>query len=264
MKSLWQGLFCALLLNSTSVLADIKGEAIDYQSDGITLKGYLAYDDSIKGKRPGVLVVHEWWGHNEYARKRARMLAKMGYTALAVDMYGDGKIANHPKDAKAFMQEVTNNIGTGKARFLAAKDTLSAHSSVDAEQIAALGYCFGGGMVLGMARAGIDLDAVASFHGSLGTKTPAKAGDIKAKIRVFSGGQDPMIPAEQVEAFKAEMQAAGVDHQVVVYPEAKHSFTNPDADGFGEKFKMPLAYDKAADEDSWAQFSTFLAEVFKK
>ncbi len=263
MPYLWKSAALAVLLSSASVWAEIKGETVDYSSNGVTLKGYLAYDDSSAAKRPGVLVVHEWWGHNEYARQRARMLAEMGYTALAVDMYGDGKLAEHPKDAKAFMMEVLNNMDALKARFMVAKETLAGHETVDNEKIAAIGYCFGGGVVLGMARQGVDLDGVASFHGSLGTQTPAKKGAVKARVRVFTGAQDPMIPDEQVKLFEEEMKAADADYEVVVYPNATHSFTNPDADAFGKKFDMPLAYDADADKDSWAKLSAFLMDVFE-
>jgi len=263
MKYLWKITALAMLLSSAQVWAEIKGEAIDYTNGGVTLKGYIAYDDARKDKRPGVLVVHEWWGHNEYARKRARMLAEMGYTALAVDMYGDGKLAEHPKDAKAFMMEVIDNMDALKGRFMIAKETLSAHATVNKEKIAAIGYCFGGGVVLGMARNGVDLEGVASFHGSLGTQTPAKKGEVKAKVRVFTGAKDPMIPDEQIKLFEEEMKAADVDYDVVIYPEAQHSFTNPDADAFGKKFEMPLAYNAEADKDSWAKLSTFLADIFK-
>ncbi len=263
MNNLWKSLVLGALLSSTAAWAAIQSEEVSYQSDGVTLKGYLAYDDSSSEKRPGVLVVHEWWGHNEYARKRARMLAEMGYTALAVDMYGDGKTADHPKDAKAFMLEVLEHMDTGKARFLAAKDFLEAHKTVEKGKIAAIGYCFGGGMVLGMARAGVDLAGVASFHGSLGAKAPAKKGEIKAKVRVFTGAKDPMSPSEQVQMFEEEMKAAEADYQVVVYPNAKHSFTNPDADAFGTKFDMPLAYDAEADKDSWSKLQDFLKDLFK-
>lgn len=263
MKYLWKITALAVLLSSAQVWAEIKGEAVDYTSNGVTLKGYIAYDDTIKEKRPAVLVVHEWWGHNEYARKRARMLAAMGYTALAVDMYGDGKVADHPKDAKAFMMEVVNNMDALKGRFMMAKETLEKHATVDNEKLAAIGYCFGGGVVLGMARNGLDLDGVASFHGSLATKTPAKKGEVKAKVRVFTGAKDPMIPDEQVKLFEEEMKAAEVDYEVVVYPNALHSFTNPGADEVGKKFDMPLAYDAEADKDSWAKLSAFLADIFE-
>ncbi|NWG86260.1 MAG: dienelactone hydrolase family protein [Hydrogenophilaceae bacterium] len=244
--------------------AEVRGHEITYKSDGTTLKGYIAYDDKVKGKRPGVLVVHEWWGHNDYARKRADMLAEMGYTALAVDMYGDGKSANHPDDAKKFMMAVTSNMATLKARFEAGMNALKADASVDAGNIAAIGYCFGGGTVLNMARAGTDLKGVISYHGSLGTKTPAELGKVKARIAVFTGADDPYAPAAQVEAFKQEMDQAGVDYKVTVYPGAKHSFTNPDADRYGQQFNMPLAYNAEADKDSWAQTDAFLRDIFKK
>lgn len=176
MKHLLVSLFIMLLSASLPSYAAITGEQVNYTAGGVTLKAYLATDESIKGKRPGVLVVHEWWGHNEYARKRARMLAELGYTALAVDMYGDGKSTQHPKEAAKFMKEVLNNKDVGKARFMAALDFLKKQDTVDHDKVAAMGYCFGGGVVLAMARAGVDLDGVASFHGSLATNNPAKMG----------------------------------------------------------------------------------------
>lgn len=251
-------------LAAGAVQAKVVGKEISYKDHGVTMKGYIAHDDAIKGKRPGVLVVHEWWGHNAYARKRADMLAEMGYTALAVDMYGDGKQAKHPDDAKKFMMEVTSNMDTLKARFEAGMKALKADKTVDAKNIAAFGYCFGGGTVLGMARLGADLKGVASFHGSLGTQTPAEMGKVKARIAVFTGAEDPMIPATQIDAFKQEMDQAGADYKVTVYPGAKHSFTNPDADKYGQQFNMPLAYSAAADKDSWAQAGAFLKDIFGK
>ena len=251
-------------LGAAAAQAEIRGHAITYSQNGTTLKGYIAYDDKIKGKRPGVLVVHEWWGHNDYARKRARMLAEMGYTALAVDMYGDGKTANHPDDAKKFMMEVTSNMDTLKARFDAALKYLKGSRIVEADNIAALGYCFGGAVVLNMARLGTDLKGVVSYHGSLGTATPAEPGKVKARIAVFTGADDPMIPPAQIDAFKAEMDQAKVNYKLTVYPGAKHSFTNPDADEIGRKFNMPVAYNAEADKDSWVQTGAFLKEVFKK
>jgi len=247
---------------SVAAHAEVKGMDVKYQADGTTLNGYLAYDDAIKGKRPAVLVVHEWWGHNEYARRRARMLAELGYTALAVDMYGDGKQANHPEDAGKFAAAVSKNMPVAKARFEAGMDVLRKDKTVDSREIAAIGYCFGGGVVLNMARMGEELKGVASFHGSLGTDNPAQPGKIKARIISFTGEADPMIGADKVAAFKEEMKAAGADFRVVTYPGVKHSFTNPDADEFGKKFNIPLAYDEAADKDSWKQATEFLREVF--
>jgi len=235
---------------------------VSYQANGTTLKGYIAYDDAFKGKRPAVLVVHEWWGHNEYARKRARMLAELGYTALAVDMYGDGKQAHHPDEAGKFATEVSKNMPMAKARFEAGMKLLRKEKTVDASKMAAIGYCFGGGVVLNMARLGEDLKGVVSFHGSLGTDSPAQPGQIKARIVSFSGEADPMIGADSVAAFKREMDNAGADYRVVTYPGAQHAFTNPEADELGKKFKMPLAYNVEADQDSWQQATVFLREVF--
>lgn len=233
-----------------------------YEVNGQSFTGYLAYDDAVTEKRPGVLVVHEWWGLNDYPRKRAEMLAELGYTGFALDMYGSGKVADHPDDAKAFMQEVMSNMEAAERRFDAAKEVLASHRTVDPDRIAAIGYCFGGGVVLHMARTGADLDGVVSYHGMLGTETPAEPGAVKAKILAFTGGEDPFVPNEQVQAFKDEMEAAGADARVVVYPMARHSFTNPAADAAGQKFNLPLAYDEDADENSWKLTKGFFQEIF--
>lgn len=243
---------------------NIKGKEVTYRSGKTVMKGYLAYDKNIKGKRPGVLVVHEWWGHNEYARKRARMLAEMGYAALAVDMYGNGKQAIHPKDAGKFSSELMNNFDIAKARFTAAMDFLKKQNVIDPGEIAAIGYCFGGGVVLNMARQGIELKGVASFHGSFVAVTPVQPGAVKAKILVLHGGDDKFTTAEQIEAFKKEMKDAGADLQFISYPGAMHSFTNPDADTYAEKFSLPLAYNAEADKKSWEELRKFLDQIFKK
>ena len=251
----------ALLMLSIAMCAYARthGKAVEYTVDNVVFKGYLAYDDQIEGKRPGVLVVHEWWGHNDYVRNRARMLAELGYTALAVDMYGDGKLADHPDDAGKFARAVTENMEVAKARFIAGMDLLKKHPTVDPERIAAIGYCFGGGIVLHMARLGVaDLDGVVSFHGSLSTQTPAKRGAVKAKILVCHGAVDPFITPEQVEAFKKEMQDAQVDFKFIAYPEASHSFTNPAAG----VHSGPLKYNAAADKQSWADMQSFFKGLF--
>ncbi|MDH5648681.1 MAG: dienelactone hydrolase family protein [Gammaproteobacteria bacterium] len=248
----------------TAAQAALQTEDVTYEANGTQMKGYLAYDDSAKGKRPGVLVVHEWWGHNEHARNRAEALAKMGYTALALDMYGGGKQAHHPDDAGKFSGEVKKNMDVAQARFDAALKLLQKHSTTDPERIAAIGYCFGGAIVLEMARRGVDLDAVASFHGSLGTNSPAQKGKIKAKILVANGADDPFVPKEQIAAFKKEMDQAGVDYRFISYPGAKHSFTNPGADANGKKFNLPLAYNKKADKASWKEMSKLFKRVFAK
>lgn len=244
--------------------SEIKGKEVDYSADGISFKGYIAYDDNIKGKRPAVLVVHEWWGHNEYARKRARMLAEIGYVALAVDMYGDGKTADHPDEAGAFAGEVMKNMPSARKRFEAALDILKKHKMVDAKNIAAIGYCFGGGVVLNMARMGVDLKGVVSFHGSLGAAVKAKPGGIKTKILVCNGKEDQMTSADLIKAFKMEMKNVGADYRFKNYEGAKHSFTNPDADKFGKKFNLPLAYNEKADKESWYEMRKFFKEIFSK
>lgn len=258
-KFIWVILFCGWC---SAVQAAVQGKEVIYSANGTTLKGYIAYDDAIKGKRPGVLVVHEWWGQNEYARMRARMLAELGYTALAIDMYGNGKVVDNPDDAGKLATEVSKNIQMAKARFEAGMQLLRKQETVDANEIAAFGYCFGGGVVLNMARLGEDLKGVASFHGGLHTDNPAKAGKIKARIISFSGDADPMIGADKVAAFRKEMDNAGVNYRVVIYPGAKHAFSNPAADELGKKFNMPIAYDAKADKDSWEQAKVFLRDVF--
>jgi dienelactone hydrolase len=260
----WFVLVFALLCSVGSTFAEIKGEEVEYSSEGVTMKGYLVYDDAVHGKRPGILVVHEWWGHNDYARKRARMLAELGYTALAVDMYGDGKMAAHPQDAGKFSGELFANLPVAQARFLAAKKLLAAHESVDAENIGAIGYCFGGGIVLAMARRGVDLKGVVSFHGSLGTQEPAKAGDVKAKVLVCNGAADPFVPAKDIDAIKKEMKNAKVDFMLKSYAGAKHSFTNPEATESGKKFNLPLEYNAKADKDSWNDMKAFFKKAFAR
>ncbi len=241
---------------------DIHGEEIVYESGGVSLRGYLAYDANQTGEHPGVLIVHEWWGHNDYVRERARMLAEMGYVALAVDMYGDGKQADHPGDAQKFMMEVLSNMEAGTNRFKAAKSLLEEHASTDASRIAAIGYCFGGDIVLHMARLGMDLKGVASFHGGLGTQTPAEPGRVRAKVLVAHGADDPFVPPAEIETFKQEMADAGVDMKFIVYPDAVHAFTNPAATAMGKKFDLPLAYNEVADRESWVELEMFLQDVF--
>lgn len=249
-----------LLFSASVAQAAVQGKEVSYRANGVILKGYLAFDDAVKGKRPAILVVHEWWGHNAYARKRADMLAELGYTALAVDMYGDGKQANHPDEAGKFAAEVSRNMPLAKARFEAGMQLLRRQNNVNAGQMAAIGYCFGGGVVLNMARLGVNLKGVASFHGSLGGDKPAHK--IKARIISFTGEDDAMITAAAVDAFRKEMTGAGANFRVVTYPGVKHSFTNPDADELGKKFNLPLAYNTAADNDSWQQTTVFLREIF--
>ena len=261
MKHVWAiiGLF---FIATTAAYAALKGEEIEYKAGNTVLKGYLVYDNSIADKRPAVLVVHEWWGHNEYARKRARMLAELGYTALAVDMYGEGKQADHPEHAGKFASAVMKDMEVATTRFQAGVRLLEQHKTVDPQKIAAIGYCFGGTIVLQMARLGTGLNGVVSFHGNLGTATPAKSGQIKTEILVLNGAADPFVPAEQIAQFKKEMDHADADYKFVSYEGAKHGFTNPDADMFGKKFDMPLEYNALADQQSWAEMQLFFKKIF--
>jgi dienelactone hydrolase len=188
------------------------------------------------------------------------MLAEAGYTAIAVDMYGHGKVAEHPKDAKGFMEAAMSNPEKVSARFNAAKDILKQQKHVDPERVYAMGYCFGGAVVLNQARLGNDLAGVASFHGNLSAAVEANPGDIKAKVLVAHGGSDPFVPVEQVTDFMQEMVTLGVDLKFLNYPQAKHSFTNPEATEKGKKYNLPLAYDKKADTESWDAFLEFIED----
>jgi dienelactone hydrolase len=254
----------ALLACAAAATAEAKVQTkeIEYKQGDTPLKGFLAWDDAAKGKRPGVLVIHEWWGHNQHARNQAIRLAEAGYVGFALDMYGSGKVAEptHPQDAKAFMTEATKDPQALKARFEAAMDVLKKQPQVDPSKLGAVGYCFGGGVALNMARAGEPLAAVATFHGSLAPGgQPAQKGKVKPHILVQTGGADPNIPQQQVEAFEKEMKDAGADAKVIVYPNAKHSFTNPDADKAG----IPaLAYDAQVDQQSWTEATKFFKRAF--
>ena len=257
-------MWCILLaVFAVTVQAKVVTKEVNYSADGLNLKGYLAYDDAQTSKRPGVLVVHEWWGQNEYIRKRARMLAELGYVALALDMYGEGKQATHPEDASKFSSAVMKNLDVAEQRFDAGLKLLKQQPQTDQQHIAAIGYCFGGGVVLAMARRGVDLDGVASFHGSLGAGAPAAPGKVKAKILVLNGADDPFVKPEQIAAFKEEMTAAGADFEFVNYPGAKHSFTNPAATENGKKFQLPLEYNAQADKESWQKLQSFFQQIFK-
>jgi dienelactone hydrolase len=229
----------------------IETKELPYSYKGKKMIGYLARP-KVEGKRPGILVVHEWWGQTEYPRHRAEMLAEQGYVALAVDMYGDRQIADHPKSAQAFAGKTLKNMKDTEGRFREALKTLRDLPEVDATKIAALGYCYGGGLVLEMMRRGVDLDMGFSYHGALGEVTqPVKAGDIKGQIYVFTGEADPMVPKKSVQAFQKQMDEAGVDYELYSYKGAVHAFTNPEATALGKKFKLPIAYDQKADQDSW-------------
>jgi dienelactone hydrolase len=241
--------------------AAVTTREVNYPAGNVTARGLLALPGG-EGTHPAVLVVHEWWGVNDYARKRARMLAELGYVALAVDLYGDGKTAEHPEDAGAFATAVMSDLPEATNRFEAAMKFLADQPEVDAAKIAAIGYCFGGGVVLQMAATGVDgLDAVVSFHGSLGAEVPAGTTPT-APMLVLTGTADEFVPDEQVKAFEERMQDAGAEVTVIEYPGAKHGFTNPEADAKAAEFGIPIGYDLHADEASWGEMREFLSGAF--
>jgi len=239
--------------------AAIKTQEIEYDHGGTKLLGYLAYDDAVQGKRPGVIVVHEWMGHNEYARKRAEQLAGLGYTAFALDMYGKGVRAKDPQEASQMAGRFKNDRKLMRDRARAGLDVLKKQPNVDTTRLAAMGYCFGGQVSLELARGGADLAGVVSFHGALDTPTPQDARNIKGKVLACHGAVDPFVPPDHVAAFMKEMEDAKVDYEFVSYGGAVHGFTNPDNKGSTMK---GVAYEEKADRRSWEAMKDFFNEVF--
>jgi dienelactone hydrolase len=246
-------------------MANIQSQEISYRAGGVDMKGYIAWDGDRKGSRPGVLVVHEWWGVNDYARRRANMLAELGYTGMAVDMYGGAQTARDPTEAGQLMNALLADLGGMRQRFNAALEQLRAHETVDPAKTAAIGYCMGGGIVLHMARYGAPLNAVASFHGALplGVAAAGEGGDVKARIAVYHGEDDVFFSAEEVGAFKAEMRKTGADCLFVTIPGALHGFTNPLATSNGEKYGIPLRYSELGDRCSWDHMRLVLESAFR-
>jgi len=243
--------------------AAVKEEPVTYKDGETTMKGFIVYDDAVKGKRPGIVLVHEWWGITKHMHNEARRFAQRGYTAFVADMYGEAKTADNPKDAGALSGGVMKNPAAMQSRFNAAREQLAKHPSVDAGKIGAAGYCFGGTVALNMARAGADLAGVAAFHAGLYANTPAPKA-VKAKILVLNGADDPLVKPDQIEAFKKDMDAAKADYQFINLPGAVHAYTNPEATEAGKKFNMPIAYNERADKEAKAQADRFFAAVFKK
>lgn len=239
--------------------AAIETRTVEYQQGDTRLVGYLAYPKEAKGPLPGVLVIHEWMGLNDYAKRRADQLAELGYVAFAADIYGDGKIAADAKEAGALAGQYKKDRALLRARTAAGLATLKAQPGVVQDKITAIGYCFGGMAVLELARSGADLAGVVSFHGGLDTPTPQDAQHIRTKVLILHGADDPYVPADQVAAFEQEMRAAGVDWQLIAYGGAVHGFTNPAHGGDNSK---GAAYNAAADARSWAAMRQFFAELF--
>ncbi len=236
---------------------------LEYQVGENTHKAYLAKDESITSPRPGIIIVHEWWGVNEHVQKRAHMLAELGYVALAIDMYGGGRVAENPDEAGGLMNDVLADMEKGTEALAAGYQLLLDQTSVDSNKTAAIGYCFGGAMVLHMARTGMPLSAVASFHGALGSFHTAEPGSIRARILVAHGGDDSMVTMDDLAGFKIEMDTAQADYETIVYDGAKHGFTNPQADINAQKYSLDLGYQAAADEATWAAMKGLFDSVFE-
>ncbi len=251
--------FLVAMSLALSAAAEVRTEALEYKHGDVVLQGYLAYDDSISANRPGVLVVHEWWGLNDYPKKRARQLAELGYVAFAADMYGKGVVATDRSEAGALAGAVRRDRRLMRDHAAAALEVLRNHPLCDKDRIAAIGYCFGGGVVLELARDGADIAGVVSFHGSLNTPNPKDAKNIKAKVLVCHGADDPSVPMDQVIAFQKEMREAAVDWQMIFYGGAVHAFTNPDS---GDDPSRGAAYNEKADRRSWEAMKSFFAEIF--
>ncbi len=247
------------LLLASSAYAALHTETVAYKDGEVELEGFLAYDDAREGKLPGVLVFHEWKGLNEYAKKRATMLAQLGYVAFAADMYGKGVKAETHEEAAKLSSLYKEDRSLMRNRAKAALDFLASYERVNSDHIAAMGYCFGGTTVLEMARAGFGLKGVVSFHGALDTPIPANPGDIKAKVLVFHGADDEFVNAH-VPAFMEEMKKSGADWQFVSFGGAVHSFTVPEA---GNDPSKGMAYNKAADHRSWQTTKMFFDEIFR-
>lgn len=249
---------------STPASAAIVTKEVPYKDGETELTGYFAYDDAATAPLPGVIVVHEWWGHNEYARKRAEMIAGLGYAAFAIDMYGTGKSAATPDEAKSLSSPFYENRALMHSRAVAGLNALKAQPQVDAARLGAVGYCFGGTVALELARRGEDLKGVVSFHGGLSAPERAEPGRVKAQVLALNGGDDPMVRQEEKDNFVAEMKAAGVNFKSIDYPGATHAFTNPKATEIGERFSLPVAYNEAADQKSWEEMKKFLGRLLKQ
>lgn len=240
----------------------IVSDEISYRVGDREFRGYQAYDVSKPGPRPGIIVLHEWWGLNEYMFKRIHMLAEQGYFALALDLYGEGRVASSPDEAGALMNDVLSDMDAGEMRLKAGYQTLLEQELVDSTRTAAIGYCFGGGMALHMARIGLPLKAVVSFHGSLNSFHQADPGTIKPEILLCHGKSDSMVTMDAVEAFEAEMKLAQANYQLLLLAGAKHGFSNLQADINAELYGIDLGYSKSADRTSWAAMMALFNKVF--
>lgn len=244
---------------STAALAKLHTETVTYRLGDQTFKSYLAYDDAGSAKHPGVLIAPEWLGVNDYPKHRAEQLAELGYVALVADIFGDGKIASGPDEARTLTGPFYADRSLLRKHMTAALEQLRANPHVDAAKIAAMGYCFGGMAALELARSGANLSGVISFHGSLTTPNSADMEAFQGQVLAFHGADDPYVKPEDVTAFKNELRDAGVKWQFVEFGGAVHGFTNP---ANGSDNSKGAAYNAQADRRSWTELQQFLSEVF--
>lgn len=240
----------------------LKEEVVSYQVDSLNMNSFVVYDENIEGKRPAILVIHEWWGLNDYAKMRARKLAELGYIAMAVDMYGNGQMGNDPDAAGKLAMPFYTNPEMAKKHFNAALENFKNNPAVDPINMAVMGYCFGGAVAVGLARMGTDLKGAVSFHGNLNI-VPLNKDLLKAEILVCHGNADPLVPQAEVDQFKKQMDSVGAKYVFKGYDNAAHAFTNPDATSMGEKFKLPIKYNAAADSASWNDMKEFFRRIFQ-
>lgn len=253
-------LLSAFLSISLTAHAAVVEQAVPYEYGGVKYTGYLYFDDAVKEKRPGVLVVHEWWGLNDYTKSKARELVGEGYVAFAMDMYGENKVTSHPAKAKEWMKATTKNVDEWQKRANLGLQLLRDSDKVHNLKVAAIGYCFGGATVMQLAYSGANVAGVVSFHGSLPPATDEQAKAIKARVLVEHGNDDAFIPVERITKFRKALDTANVDYRFNGYDGVRHAFTNPDAGSYG----IPnLQYDAEADKKSWSNMKKFLASIFQ-
>lgn len=240
----------------------VKEQTVTYQLDSVTRNNFVAFDEAKEGKRPVVFVIHEWWGLNDYVKSRTRQLAELGYFAVAIDMYGDGKMGPDPEQAGKLATPFYMNTESIKPIYAAVLNSLKDFPQADTNKKAVMGYCFGGAMSLNLAKMGEDLKGAISFHGNLNV-VPANKDLLKAEILVFHGGSDPFVPQTELDQFKKSMDSIGATYKVTVYDSATHAFTNPQATETGKKFNIPIKYDAAADSASWNEMKSFFERIFQ-
>jgi dienelactone hydrolase len=241
----------------------IKEETVSYDSDGITFKSYVAYDENIKGERPVIMVIPEWWGMTDYPKMRARMLAELGYFAMAVDMFGDSKIAANPQQAQELTKPFYMDPTLAKRLIDVAIQKAKEFPQADPENIAGIGYCFGGYAILNAAKLGADLKGVVSFHGGLGGVVPIK-NLLNAKLLICHGADDKFVSMKDLDLLIHQLDSIGADYSVKIYANSTHAFTNPASDENARKFNMPIAYNPVADKESWNDMKMFLDTLFPR